>query len=289
MWTNLGKTSVYDRIVTGAQVRMAEADHLRSASESPARLHNSQVRLWHLLAVPILSFGLLAIALVIGILAAVTIAAELGYFQWAASAARIFETPEFYSANITMAVYGAIALSLMALILRRWKWQVSGDYLQALPLRQIVNCSATGIGLAILATLILIAVESAGVVFETDEYELALVAVTVPQLIVSLVVVALIFPFGEELYFRGMLLEWQLNRVSVKTAIAMNAVIFAGVHLHFIYSPGLAGWIQTLLIAVVGAICCLSRVYSGSLHASIAIHASYNATLVLLSFAFYRG
>lgn len=97
-------------------------------------------------------------------------------------------------------------------------------------------------------------------------------------------IVIVLAPLTEEIYFRGLLLEWFQHRLAPLPSASITATIFALWHLRFLERPGIAGWIATALIAAMGLLCGLWAQRTHSLRAPAAAHATYNATFMLVAF-----
>jgi membrane protease YdiL (CAAX protease family) len=91
-------------------------------------------------------------------------------------------------------------------------------------------------------------------------------------------------PLTEEIYFRGLLLEWFQQRLARLPSALITATIFSFWHLRFLEHPGFVGWIATAAIAALGLLCALWAQRTRSLAAPAAAHATYNATLMLVAF-----
>jgi membrane protease YdiL (CAAX protease family) len=89
-------------------------------------------------------------------------------------------------------------------------------------------------------------------------------------------------PLAEEMFFRGLLLEWFQQRLAPLPSALITAAIFALWHLRFLQHPGIVGWIATAAIAGQGFLCALWAQRTLSLRAPAAAHATYNATLILV-------
>ena len=91
-------------------------------------------------------------------------------------------------------------------------------------------------------------------------------------------------PLTEEIYFRGVLLEWFQQRLALFPSALITAAIFALYHFYFLQYPGIAGWIATAAVAAMGLLCALWAQRTRSLRAPVAAHAAYNAMFVLVTF-----
>ncbi|HEX4302408.1 MAG TPA: CPBP family intramembrane glutamic endopeptidase [Rhizomicrobium sp.] len=66
-------------------------------------------------------------------------------------------------------------------------------------------------------------------------------------------------------------------------AILISALVFALVHGHLFIHPGVQGWLYTFELFLAGVVLALWVVRTGSLRASFATHAAYNATAILMT------
>ncbi len=89
----------------------------------------------------------------------------------------------------------------------------------------------------------------------------------------SLAVAVLAAPVVEELLFRGLLLGGLLRQATPLVAVVWSALLFAFVH-------PMPWW---PLVFVLGVLCAALRLRSGSLWASVSLHAAYNAVVVGLA------
>ncbi len=101
--------------------------------------------------------------------------------------------------------------------------------------------------------------------------------VTLP---LGLLCIALVVPFAEELYFRGLLLSWLRSKMIAPLAAVLSAAIFAFVHFRFISAPGAEGWVHTGSIAALGLVNATLALFTRSLWGPFAVHAGYNAVVI---------
>lgn len=99
------------------------------------------------------------------------------------------------------------------------------------------------------------------------------VALSTGELVALLVLVAVVAPFAEELFFRGMLYPLLRARMGAAPAIVFNAALFAVAHVVVVLIPALF---------VVGLLLAYLRERSGSLWPSLLLHGMQNATALLL-------
>jgi membrane protease YdiL (CAAX protease family) len=83
-------------------------------------------------------------------------------------------------------------------------------------------------------------------------------------------------PVIEELVFRGLLFAIFERAVGVRFAIAITAVLFAGLHVPEYWHA----WNHVLMILLVGGVFSLARGRSGTLTPSILLHVGYNASMM---------
>lgn len=95
-----------------------------------------------------------------------------------------------------------------------------------------------------------------------------------------LILVAIIAPVVEELFFRGMLYPVLRRRWSPTAAIVVNGFLFALIHVMPILLPGLF---------LVGMVLAWVRERSGSVIPCIIIHALQNGTVLLILYATLNG
>ena len=90
----------------------------------------------------------------------------------------------------------------------------------------------------------------------------------------------LVAPVTEELIFRGVLFTFFDRLAGTRFAIAMTALLFAGLHVPEYWGA----WNHVLLIGVVAVTLSLARGLSGSLAPSVILHLSYNLSLMVALF-----
>jgi membrane protease YdiL (CAAX protease family) len=102
--------------------------------------------------------------------------------------------------------------------------------------------AAGAIALVVITTAVASALISAGV--KVVPIPVPSFAPTQPaQLLPAILTFGIIAPFGEELIFRGLLLEWLRRRTSAGPAIVLSSLIFALVHDNS-FGIGVTGWLQ---------------------------------------------
>lgn len=103
------------------------------------------------------------------------------------------------------------------------------------------------------------------------------------QLAVLGLICVVLAPLTEEMFFRGLLLEWFQQRLARFPSALATTTIFALCHLRFLQDPEIVGWFATAAIAAMGLFCALWALRADSLRAPVAAHATYNATLMLVA------
>jgi membrane protease YdiL (CAAX protease family) len=121
------------------------------------------------------------------------------------------------------------------------------------------------------------------VTFHSTPAEKAAFPKSPAEIPLGLFVIALIAPFVEEFYFRGLLLSWLNRKMFAPLAVLISAALFALLHFRFVSHPGAEGWVATAMIGTVGLVNATLALRSRSLWGPFAVHAGYNATLVSLS------
>lgn len=115
--------------------------------------------------------------------------------------------------------------------------------------------------------------------FETEaaaSVELALGAHTIPNLVMSLLIVSILAGFSEELFFRGALQRLlQSLHISPAAAVWIAAAIFSAIHMQFF------GFVPRMLL---GAFFGYLLLLSGSVWVPIIAHAFNNAMFIILRY-----
>ena len=122
--------------------------------------------------------------------------------------------------------------------------------------------------------------------FQDSDVERAIQPHSAPQFLVAFAVIALFAPFAEEFFFRGLLFRWLRQSGGVWVAVGVSAAVFGAVHGQMFLHPGVQGWLFTAELIAAGVILALWALRAGSLRASFATHASYNAVAILFSALF---
>ena len=97
-------------------------------------------------------------------------------------------------------------------------------------------------------------------------------------LIGSCVIIIVVAPICEEIFFRGFLYRILRGRMGLWPALVINGALFGSVHL------GSGGPLAVALIAPLGFLLCLVYERSGSIYPCIALHALNNAIVAAAEF-----
>ena len=181
-------------------------------------------------------------------------------------------------------VYGLIILAVYLFAVRRTQgdWSSVGfrsfsqRWLPMIPVLALVQL----LGMTIINVLLVLPFTGGN--FENPQIE-ALTGgspLSMRQLGVLLILVAIIAPIAEELFFRGMLYPLLRQRWSPKVAIVINGLVFALIHFIPILIPGLF---------FVGMVLAWVRERSGSIIPCILLHALQNGMVLLSIYAVLNG
>lgn len=88
--------------------------------------------------------------------------------------------------------------------------------------------------------------------------------------------VGLIYPFAEELFFRGFLLGFITRKAGALAGIVVTALLFTALH-----SLSAGGWMGPLLLFTDGAYFAFARLRSGSLLLPLAFHVLGNSVAIV--------
>lgn len=103
------------------------------------------------------------------------------------------------------------------------------------------------------------------------------------RLTLSLAIGSALAPLVEELYFRAILFGWMRQRWKFAPSMVLSASIFALFHGKWLDHPDFWGLYYSLAIMASGMVMAALYHRYGTLWASIAMHATYNMTGLLLS------
>ena len=125
-----------------------------------------------------------------------------------------------------------------------------------------------------------------------DSFQIAHLRASMPlaAAFAAVVLPAMIFsPIGEEILFRGILQQSFVRRWNVPVATVVNGLAFGLVHLHVhglwhdaagFHLRLVSGALMVLLLAGVGAVFTLCRLWTGSMWCAVASHAACNLAMI---------
>lgn len=97
------------------------------------------------------------------------------------------------------------------------------------------------------------------------------------HMVVFALLVGVLAPFAEEIFFRGFIFRAISNAIGVIAAALFSGLLFGAVHIDSFSNERL---LQVIPLAVFGILLALLYVWSGTLFASIALHATNNCMAV---------
>lgn len=96
---------------------------------------------------------------------------------------------------------------------------------------------------------------------------------SLPIAFLLILLAGVIVPFAEEVFFRGVLLDWLRWRYGVGVGIIVSSIVFGVLHVN----PG-----SIISISILGLLCAVAAHKTGSIWTAVAIHAGNNIVAVLL-------
>jgi membrane protease YdiL (CAAX protease family) len=190
----------------------------------------------------------------------------------------------FFAIQIIIAIfYFSVLFAVRRDLRKRHGTTPFARYFRHIGIRALVHAGFSGLGLAGTYLAVIVGVSSLWH-FHLETGRLALQPRSLGQLAISGLVFIALAPLAEEIYFRGLLLDWFQQKLSPLLSALITAVVFSLVHFRFLLDPGFLGWSQTAAIAGLGVIAALWVQRTRSLLAPVAAHSTYNATLMLVAF-----
>jgi membrane protease YdiL (CAAX protease family) len=189
----------------------------------------------------------------------------------------------FYFTQIATASFYLTLLLAMRRVLRKRRGRGSfAGYFRPIGGRRLLYAALSGLVAAGVVVLLLAVLWStAHWPYHRKAADVIGQPYSVGQLAIWGLIAVVLAPLTEEMFFRGLLLEWLQQRLARLPSALVTATIFALWHLRFLQFPGIAGWIATAEIGALGLLCALWAQRAGSLYAPVTAHAAYNATLTL--------
>jgi membrane protease YdiL (CAAX protease family) len=187
--------------------------------------------------------------------------------EYATNAQRFYAL-HFYAATLYLAV-----LIVMCVLARRRGFRLFTDYFASIPFRSTLSAALVGSGIGGTFCLVFLGTRTVATV--------PMLHYRVGWLVVSGLVLVIIAPVVEELYFRGILLDYLKQVFSTLRSARINAVAFALLHFRFLFHSGISGWMETIWIGVMGLLLASYALRDDSLRAPVAAHAGCNAMFVL--------
>ena len=131
-----------------------------------------------------------------------------------------------------------------------------------------------------LAVLYLMSIMPADAQRQFEEQELRLIP-SDPLAIVLLLILAIVMaPLAEEIYFRGIMLRVLKRHLPIAAAVVVSSCLFSLIHGHLFILTGVAAWVITGLLFLVGVLLAMAAGWAGSLRAAAILHMSYNAIML---------
>ncbi len=96
------------------------------------------------------------------------------------------------------------------------------------------------------------------------------------NILLTLLVLGLLAPIAEEIYFRGVLFAWLRTKIGVFAAAFLTSAFFAAVHTNYMVGDGAATALALAQIGTLGFICAMLYQKSGSLLPAIFFHMTNN-------------
>ncbi|HEY4941798.1 MAG TPA: CPBP family intramembrane glutamic endopeptidase [Rhizomicrobium sp.] len=230
--------------------------------------------------------GGVVLTIVVG-LAVLLIAMWLGYQPASAPALMAGLKLNFAANHIALVVSDLGFLIALWFVARKRNASPLADYFPPVGLSTLALAGLSGLALSLLINggNELLAYYRL-VQFQDSDVERAIQPHNGPQYVAAFAVIALFAPFVEEFFFRGLLFRWLRQAGGVRMAVGVSAVVFGAIHGQMFLHPGVQGWLFTAELMTAGVVLALWTQRAGSLRASFATHAAYNATAILFSALF---
>ncbi len=183
---------------------------------------------------------------------------------------------------IAVAACYLVIFAFMYVAARRREATPFRDYFHPLRPRDIAVGIVAGMLCAFALDVMLSVLIAGGLIkLEMTDAEKLLVAQSPLDLAMLLVVVAIIAPIVEEIYFRGLMLEWLARRLPWALSAAITAAIFSAIHGLYLRHAGPSGWLLSLVLFLLGLLNAYWVKQTQKLWRPVATHATYNALLLV--------
>jgi membrane protease YdiL (CAAX protease family) len=155
--------------------------------------------------------------------------------------------------------------------------------------RVILGSAAGAVALMFLLSALAIFLNGIGIKM-TDIRPNAVMPSDLGQLPLAIISIVIIGPLGEELMFRGLLLDWLRQRVAAWLAIVFISLLFAFLHNNSL-SSGIGGWLIFGYRFLLGVGTSFLALRYKSLRAPFVLHATNNGIACIVSalFPFVKG
>ena len=219
------------------------------------------------------------------IVAGVTLYLVLGYGTDADVFIKEMSTNCYFTQICVASFYLALLLAMRRVLRKRRGRGSFAGYFRPIAGRRLLYAALSGLVAAGVVVLLL------AVLWSTVRWPCHRTAAEVmarPQSLGQLatwgLIAVVLVPLTEEMFFRGLLLQWFEQRLARLPSALVTTTIFALGHLRFLMCPGVGGWVATAAITANGLLFALWAQRTQSLCAPVAAHATYNATLILAAF-----
>jgi membrane protease YdiL (CAAX protease family) len=180
----------------------------------------------------------------------------------------------------TIAIYLAVLLAIWLLLPKSGPASLQ-SYFSRVSIGTFVLALMSGVIFAFLVGFALTELSTHNIVtFHATKAEEALVPRSLVQLGPALLAIAVVGPFVEEVYFRGIMLRWLRSWMPLVIAAIPDAAIFAAIHFRFTTHVGIEGWVLTGGLFLFGLFAVGWAAGTRSLWPSFAAHGMYNAALI---------
>ena len=235
---------------------------------------------------PFLVLVIAAIAWLIG-LAFLFGVAFVGWLLLGSKAKLGTVSAQFFVPLAAAATFYLALLLVMRSLAKRRDRPLFASYLPSIGIRPIIYAAFSGISLAVIYLTGIFGLSLTSF-FQNHPipHEVLPLPRSFGQLVAFGLLVAMLAPLTEELFWRGLVLECLRQKMAPWVSAAITALLFSFSHVLFLIQPGIFGWMATAGITGLGLLAAFWVQYTRSLRPAVAAHASYNATIVLCAFFF---